>query len=379
MTGGIQPSESEANDAVMATLRKGWQAVADQLGASTDTMPDRLPLRRRVATTVDRVLNGRENWLFACRLALCMAIAEVIRQQLSVERSYWILMAVAIVLKPDFGSVFARTVQRGLGTLVGVLVGAGLLVTLHNNWAILGVMVVLAALLPYGTRRNYGLYATLLTPLVIMLVELVGPRDSTIIRYRLVDTLIGCGIVLIFGYALWPQTWQVWLGEKIADGLDKIGDYLAGALGDSGKTSQQDGHQRRQAYRHLSDVRTQFQRSLSEPPPISTRAAAWWPMLVQLERATDAVTEAKLRVVEGAPAPRPETVRTLVDALHELAEALRERTAPVNRPLPDNEVLADLINDVAAARRIASGPDARRATPRPSRWTSRVYGRHGFR
>jgi len=30
-----------------------------------------------------------------------------------------------IILKPDYGSVFARAVQRGIGTVVGAVLGRG--------------------------------------------------------------------------------------------------------------------------------------------------------------------------------------------------------------------------------------------------------------
>jgi len=35
------------------------------------------------------------------------------------QRSYWVPLTVAIVPKPGYGSVFARALQRGSGTVVG--------------------------------------------------------------------------------------------------------------------------------------------------------------------------------------------------------------------------------------------------------------------
>jgi Fusaric acid resistance protein-like len=40
------------------------------------------------------------------------------REVLPPQRSYWVPLTAAIVLKPDYGSVFARALQRGFGTVV---------------------------------------------------------------------------------------------------------------------------------------------------------------------------------------------------------------------------------------------------------------------
>jgi uncharacterized membrane protein YccC len=54
----------------------------------------------------------------------CMGVAGVVSEVLPLQRSYWVPLTVAIVLKPDYGSVFARAVQRGIGTMVGAVVGS---------------------------------------------------------------------------------------------------------------------------------------------------------------------------------------------------------------------------------------------------------------
>jgi len=45
-----------------------------------------------------------------------------------------VTLTVAIVLKPDYGSVFARAVQRGIGTIVGAVAGAVLLELFYVAW-----------------------------------------------------------------------------------------------------------------------------------------------------------------------------------------------------------------------------------------------------
>ncbi len=69
-------------------------------------------------------------------------------------------------------------------------------------------------MLPYGRNRNYGLLATFLTPLVVVLVDLLKPVGWRLAGDRLVDTLIGCAIVLVVGFAPWPMSWYAHLPGK---------------------------------------------------------------------------------------------------------------------------------------------------------------------
>lgn len=84
-------------------------------------------LRDWAARLGDQLLGGQVAAMFSIRLMVCTGVAAVITQVVSLQRSYWVLLTVAIILKPDYGSVFARAVQRGLGTVVGAVLGAAIL------------------------------------------------------------------------------------------------------------------------------------------------------------------------------------------------------------------------------------------------------------
>ena len=92
-------------------------------------------------------------------------------------------------------------------------------------------------------------------------------------------------------------------------------------------------HLRRRTYRRLSDLRTAFQQTLAEPPPASTRAAAWWPVVTQLETVTDAVTEAAVATRAGGPAPLAEDVATCVAGMQAVASQLRAEQPDQEPPL----------------------------------------------
>jgi uncharacterized membrane protein YccC len=178
--------------------------------------------RERLGQTADRLRGGLLIWLTALRLMVCIGVAALLSEVLPLQRSYWVILTVAIVLKPDLGSVFARALQRGLGTVVGAVLGAAILAIVPYGWLLLIPVAVLAALLPYGRSRNYGLMSTFLTPLIVLLLDLPNRTGWQLAEARLIDTLIGCAIVLVIGYAPWPLSWYAHLPAQFARTVDVI-------------------------------------------------------------------------------------------------------------------------------------------------------------
>ncbi len=298
-------------------------------------------------------LPGQKAWVFAVRLGLTMAVAEAVRQLVPLEKPYWIVLTAALVLKPDLGSVFARGVQRTLGTLVGVVLGVAVVAVVpHGAW-LLVPMAVLAFAFPYGRNLNYGLLSTFITPLVLLLIDFGARVDARLALDRLIDTAIGAGIVLVVGYLCWPGTWRPRLGEHIAAGVEALGGYARVAFGVDRTPV---GPARRRTYGAMSDIRSELQSTLAEPPPLSRQAAAWWPLIAQLEKATDDLTEAAARARHPAERPPVADVAQLVAGFDDLAAALRGHRAPKDLAAPTSPLLADVAGDLHGARGIARGP-----------------------
>jgi uncharacterized membrane protein YccC len=336
--------------AVRHGLRLVWNVVGDpeERAGAAAARPE-IDRRTRLRDLASRTVFSPDTRSFAVRLTLCMTIAEIARQYLPVERPYWVLLTVALVLKPDFGSVFARAVQRGVGTLLGVLLGSALLAVLPRNAWVLVAMAAAAAVLPWARNANFGLFSVFQTPLIILLLDLTLPTGSGLVSERLVDTLIGCGIVLVFGYLLWPQTWRAPLDDALRDAALALDAFVEAAF--TGSPAER-RRARRRNYRALTELQTQLQRRLAEPPPISTRAAAWWPVIVQLERTSDAVTEAVISRRDDDPAPDLAQLAVLRRAIRRLEDDVRSARVPDDAEILAEGVLAPVAREVDTARRL---------------------------
>ena len=351
-------------------LRDALAALARTIAWTPATPPSpapRTPLRERalafLGTLVDQLLGGRLAWTFTIRLMVCVGVAAAASEVLPLQRSYWVVLTVAIVLKPDYGSVFARALQRGIGTIVGAVLGAVILVAVPYGPWLLVPMAVLAAGLPYGRLRNFGLTATFQAPLVVLLIDLLSPAGWRLAEERLVDTLLGCAIVLLVGYAPWPSSWHSHLSRQFAATLRDIARFMEAALvPDPDPAARGRGWQlRRTAYRALGDLRAEYQRAMSEPAAVSRRASAWWPAIVALDEVVDAATATGVAIRRGAPAPSADAVHQLTAALSAVAGAIDAGERPRVGELPDDEILkpvTDAVRPVLSA--LGSGPQPSR-------------------
>ncbi|WP_143850952.1 FUSC family protein [Brucella thiophenivorans] len=115
---------------------------------------------------------------------------------------FWVPLTVGLVMKPDFGSIRDRAVQRIIGTLGGVFIGALALAFIPKGLPLILTMSLLAGILPWAMQRSYVLQAVFLTPLILMLVDIISPgtHDMNYGMQRLIDTGIGGIIVILFGF-----------------------------------------------------------------------------------------------------------------------------------------------------------------------------------
>jgi hypothetical protein len=195
----------------------------------TGATPDRVLGSRHPWDHFKVSLTDRRTWMFVGRLELCLLVGELARQVVPLGHGYWILLTIALTLKPDFAPVFARTVQRGVGTVAGLLLGC-LVLLIPSRLVTLPVLTVLGATVPYTVRRNYGWFSVIITPQVFVLLDLGQQVVVRTLVERGANTLLGCVIVLVLGNALWPGTWARALERELRELQSDVEAFLRGPI-----------------------------------------------------------------------------------------------------------------------------------------------------
>ena len=69
----------------------------------------------------------------AVRLAVIVVGTALLAQHVPLQRSYWMVVAAATALRPEFGATFTRGAERIAGTCAGVALAGLIAVTLHPS------------------------------------------------------------------------------------------------------------------------------------------------------------------------------------------------------------------------------------------------------
>jgi uncharacterized membrane protein YccC len=281
----------------------------------------------------------------ALRLAVVVPVAALIARELPLQRSYWMVVAAATILRPEFGATFTRGAERALGTCLGVALAGAIAVIVHPAGGVTIVIVGILAWVGYSLfPASFAAGFAFITALVVFLLNAINPDTLATASDRLLDTLVG-GFIGLVAYALWPtwahtSAWQS-LADLVAAGRTYVDGVLAAA-----EEGRRPGDQRmRSLARRTRLARTTAEstvaRSLSEPSTRRIDSSQSQRALAAMRRLVQAAHVLRLDVQderERRPLPALQPLRTgITDVLSDVEASLRARpqAAPAPHELPD--------------------------------------------
>ncbi|WP_084977981.1 FUSC family membrane protein [Plesiomonas shigelloides] len=178
-------------------------------------------------TALKNYLNWNASSLrMAARSGVTLAIGAQIGALLSLPRSYWVLLTIVLVMQSGYNATKVRIQHRAYGTLLGLVLGTGvLLLNLPQAW-LLGFMFI-GTLIGFSLVHNhYGWAVVLLTVMVVCLLQLLTHNSAAFLVARMEDTLLGCVLAFLSTTLLWPQ-WQSTRLLQYANALlESVGEHM---------------------------------------------------------------------------------------------------------------------------------------------------------
>lgn len=269
----------------------------------------------------------------ALRVAVTAAAGTALYLLLRVPHGIWIPLTVLIVLQPQVGATLSKAFQRTGGTLVGAAIAA-LLVFLFHGTVMLDAAILACLFLTLLLFRNrYWLAVAFLTPLIILLLNLMTHQPWTDIVNRVGDTLAGAVLALLAGYILWPSWEARRLPEQIADGIGANREYFAALQEAAIHGPRPDwplAGLRARVELTATNARAALERMLTEPRGVRWQAQDAVAVVTHLERLGRHITRLSIYLHETpGEVPTFGTVgEAVAPALQRLEDAVRNGRPP---------------------------------------------------
>ncbi|HTO62136.1 MAG TPA: FUSC family protein [Bradyrhizobium sp.] len=205
---GLDARAAEAWVQALADLMAGWTPLLD-----VPPSPTRAVSQHPKADVV--------NIRHALRVATVVLAAYLVTAHFSLTYSYWATMAIVMVMQSQAATTWPRVLERVIGSVAGGLAAAILTFLLPLPLELVVVIFPLAAATIAFRSVNYTLFVLFLTPLFVLVAELIAPGHGEVIAFaRAFNNVLG-GILALAGcLLLWPDPTPESFREKLAKAVE---------------------------------------------------------------------------------------------------------------------------------------------------------------
>lgn len=236
-----------------------------------------------------------ERLRFAAILGIAVVGATAVAHALDGPHGFWLPLSVAFILRPDVGPVISRALARTIGTGVGVAIAVVVSWTGNSVVALIVLSCAMAAAMPWATRRSHLLAVITFTPIVFVLISLVGSASS-LFAARIVDTAIGAAIVLLVDLAVWTRAPSLRPEQQLARAARAAERYESDAAHAS---ALERNVLRRDALRAVADARRALTLAAAEPAAFRRPSPT---LSDELDRVEAALDDHTVRLLEDRDA-----------------------------------------------------------------------------
>jgi hypothetical protein len=139
-------------------------------------------------------------FLFVLLKALAVTVGTAIGLRFGLPFAYWIPLYTLVVLQPDYEQTRNNFVLRMVGTILGAILAAVLLVSVHNQYLLAAIIIVSAFLALAMHGANMLSYVFFITVTILLLVDVSTPGSLTDVWARVLNVFIGALIAVVAVY-----------------------------------------------------------------------------------------------------------------------------------------------------------------------------------
>lgn len=174
-------------------------------------------LRRRLHVREHTALDPTRVLPFSLMLAVLVGVATWCVVALNLGHTGgWIILTILVVFQPSSSEGFRKAAERAAGTVLGfaIAIVVGAVVPSGGFLYLVGFLFLMCAFLLMLQGSPYWLYATVLTPAIVLL-ESAGSSVDAVAEQRLGATLIGVFATVLVLLVIAPFATRLTQGPKV--------------------------------------------------------------------------------------------------------------------------------------------------------------------
>jgi uncharacterized membrane protein (TIGR01666 family) len=203
------------------------------------------------------------------RVALLSLVGYLVAKSLFTgHHSYWVLLTILVILKPEFSQSKERNYQRLIGTFIGCIAGTCIVMFIKDETARFIIMLICMIGTFSSQRLNYAVSVLFMTPYILIMFSFIGLGGLALARERIFDTFVGSAIALLGSYLILPSWQHKQLKGFMRNVLIANYSYFKKAIEKlTGNELNITEYKlaRKAVYVESADLASAFQRMLSEP------------------------------------------------------------------------------------------------------------------
>ena len=202
------------------------------------------------------------------RLSIAMLFAYSLGIFFDIQNTYWILLTIIVIMRPNYGLTKERSKDRIIGTIIGAVIAVGIVLVTQNE-ILYAALALISLVFAFALiQQNYKSAAALITISIVFVYSFINPQALEVIQYRVLDTFIGAVIALVANYIVLPS-WEVFNLKQVLIKASKNNKVYLKATRDlyedpKDKTLNYN-LARKEAFLAISQLNAAFQRLTQDP------------------------------------------------------------------------------------------------------------------
>ncbi|MFT5753012.1 MAG: putative membrane protein YccC [Flavobacterium sp.] len=281
----------------------------------------------------------------ALRFTVAILFAFILGRVLDIHNTYWILLTIIVIIRPNYGLTKERSKDRIIGTLIGAAVATSI-VLITQNVIIYGVLAIISLTLSFALiQQNYKSAAALITINIVFVYSLINPNAFEVIQYRVIDTFIGAIIAIVANYVLWPS-WEVNnLKNVLINALKKNKNYIL-ATKDLYHDKQENllayKIARKEVFLALSNLNAGFQRLTQDPKSKQKEFELIYNLVTLNQTMVSAIASIGSFIINHQTTPASKEFDVLIV---KIANTLQMSSDQVENLTPNQQIDSETINE----------------------------------